>query len=92
VSLFRNLTLRGSAGSISWGYRTAAHLGGWTLYRNEKREWTLVATFDRADRFALGRSPLRFNAPRPGGYFTFPVLAVQVGAAQLTARLGQPEH
>jgi hypothetical protein len=90
--VFRNITLRGGAGSITWGYRTAAAVRGWSLYKNEKNEWRLVASIDRADRFQLSRSGLRFNAPRPGGFFSFPVLGVTVGREQLTARLGPPEH
>jgi hypothetical protein len=91
--LFRTVTLRGEkAARLSWGYQTAAVLRTWALSKNDKNEWTLTAGIDRADPFRLQQAPLQFTAPRPGGFFCFPVKTVQLGRESLVASLGPPEH
>ena len=35
--MFEKLRVRGSAGSVLWGYRTAAELGRWVIFRNEQK-------------------------------------------------------
>jgi hypothetical protein len=93
VGLFRTLTLRGDAAArVTWGYYTAATLRRWTVSKSERGEWTLTAAIDHADPFRLRQAPLMFTAPRPGGFFCWPVRAVTVGRESLTARLGPPEH
>lgn len=86
------VTLRGLEATIVWGYHTAAVCKTWTAARTPQGAWTLTATLQRADPFQLRQQPLRFAAPRRGGYFSWPVLAVTLGADHtLAATLGPPE-
>jgi hypothetical protein len=91
--LFRTVTWRDDTPArLSWGYQTAAVLRRWTLTKSDKDEWTLTAGIDRADPFRLQQTPLQFTAPRPGGFFCFPVREVTLGKESLIASLGPPEH
>lgn len=91
--MFHDLTLRGGDGAIVWGYHTAAALRSWTLSKGAGGTWALSAVIVRADRYKLQQSPLQFTAPRKGGYFCFPVVAVaQSDARTLSATLGPPEQ
>jgi hypothetical protein len=89
--MFKTVTMTGRSGSISWAYHAAAVLSGWTVHRTEQHEWTLTANIDRADRFKLAQRPLFFNAPRRGGFYTWPINSVTVGHETLKASLGPPE-
>lgn len=86
-----DVTLRGQEGTVVWGYHTAAVFTTWTAHRTPQGTWTLDATVRRADAFQLRQRNLKFTAPRKGGYFCFPVLAVSLGASTLAASLGPPE-
>jgi hypothetical protein len=86
-----DVTLRGLEATVVWGYHTAAVFTKWTAHRTPQNTWTLEATIKRADAFQLRQRELKFTAPRRGGYFCFPVLAVTLGATTLTASLGPPE-
>jgi hypothetical protein len=88
--VFRNLTLRGTAGTLAWYYHRAAVLPQWRLTKADGK-WTLWAAIDRADRFQLQQRPLYFTAPRAGGLFCWPVQTLTVGKDSLTATLGPPE-
>lgn len=90
--MFRTITLRGTAATVTWGYRTAAVLRAWTVRKNADGQWSLHAGIDRCDPFQLQQRPLRFTAPRKGGFFVFPVTAITVGVDHVTARLGHPEY
>jgi hypothetical protein len=85
-----HVTLTGQEGAIVWGYHTAAVCGAWTVARSPQGAWTLQAAITRADAYRLRQGPLTFLAPRRGGSFTWPVLAVTVGAGTLSAALGPP--
>jgi hypothetical protein len=92
------VALRGAEATIVWGYHTAAVCSAWTVERSAAPRsgagpptWTLRATLARADPFKLRQAPLKFTAPRRGGFFCWPILSVTVGAASLTAHLGPPE-
>jgi hypothetical protein len=91
------VTLRGGEGAIVCGYRTAAVVKSWTVYRTAAKDgaavvWTLRAIVARADPFTLRhQGPLKFTAPRIGGYFTWPILGVTLEASSLAAQLGPPE-
>lgn len=92
MSIFKQLKVRGAAGSLLWGFADAAKVRTWTISRQE-RDWRLVAAVERVDAFRVRQRPLRFTAPRKGGFWCWPVIgAVQVDGKQLTARLGQPEQ
>lgn len=85
------LRLRGAHASIVWGYHTAAVVSNWRVRRGEGAEWILAASIVRADRLKLKQKELLFSAPRKGGFFTWPVLAVLATDTAITARLGPPE-
>jgi hypothetical protein len=88
------VTLRGVEGKIVWHYHTAAECRAWTISRPATTlggQWTLEADLVRADAFQMQQRPLRFTAPRKGGFFCFPILGVTVGSARLAATLGPPE-
>lgn len=92
--MFKHLSLRSvGLGTVAWHGRTVAVLRGWTVRRGERAgEWRLSANVDRADRFLLTQRPLSFHAPRKGGFWCWPVVAVTLGRESLTARLGPPEQ
>ena len=96
--MFHELTLRGQAATIVYGYRTAAALTAWRVARrvDEKTNawgWTLTATLGpQVDRFQLRQRGLLFTAPRRGGFWLWPVRTVQVGERTLVAALEPPEH
>jgi len=77
--------------TISWAWHTAAVCKGWQVHKSEKGKWSLTARVVRADRFKLQQQPLRFNVPRQGGHWSWPVKAVTVQDQQLTAALGPME-
>ena len=85
------VTLRGQEATVVWGYHTAAVIKSWTAARTEQGRWTLQATVQRADPFQLRQQPLKFTAPRVGGFFCWPIVAVTLGAGTLSASLGPPE-
>jgi len=85
------VTLRGQEATVVWGYHTAAVCTSWTAARTEQGAWTLQATVQKADPFQLRQRPLKFTAPRVGGFFCWPIVAVTLGAGTLSASLGPPE-
>jgi hypothetical protein len=85
------VTLRGKEATVVWGYHTAAVCTSWTAVRTPEGRWSLQATLQRADPFQLRQQPLKFTAPRVGGYFCFPVLSATLGLGTLAAVLGPPE-
>src|SRR4030095_3373980 len=98
---FESLTLRGRAdrAEIACGYSCAAQLSAWKVRRARHEEtrawqWLLVAKLGpQVDRFLLRRPhDLRFLAPRRGGFFCWPILAIEVGEDRLRASLGPPEY
>ena len=99
--MFETLTLRGKAdrAEIAFGYHRAAQLAAWKLRRVRHAEtkawqWMLVAKLGpQVDRFLLRRPrDLRFLAPRVGGFFSWPILTIEVGEDRLRASLGPPEY
>lgn len=98
--MFNSITLRGAAGAILWGYRTAAVLQAWTIYHHRPdgdhdARWTLTATFARVNRFELRQRPLLFSAPRPGlpmSCWPLHTASIQIGETRLVATLGPPEQ
>jgi hypothetical protein len=85
------VTLRGLEATVLWGYHTAAVIRSWTVVRTPEGQWSLQAQVQRADPFQLRQRPLKFTAPRVGGYFCWPVLSATLGAGTLAAVLGPPE-
>ena len=87
--MLRELTIRGAAASLVWGSRTAAELSAWRIAKVEG-QWCLAATIARVDRFQARQAPLLFTAPRPGGFWAWPIKSITVGESQLRAVLGPP--
>lgn len=86
------VTLRGQDATIVWGYHTAAVIRSWTISRTPAGHWSLQAAVRRADLFQLRQQPLKFTAPRKGGYFCWPVIGCSATATTLQATLGPPEN
>lgn len=92
--MFDRLTLRGAEGSVVWGgYRTAVRLKSWAITKSQKG-WTLRgALAGKPDEFVSRQTPLMFAAPRPQGFWCWPVLTLRVDSNQVVvAVLGQPEQ
>ncbi len=94
--MFRgHLRWRGVSGSLLWGYFPAATLRVWTIERSADPDpqWVLSAEIEKLDAFQARQRPLRFAAPRPGGFWSFPVRELQVIQERtLRAVLGPPEQ
>lgn len=89
--MFEDVTMRGAEAAVTWGYHTAAVCKSWTVRRSTNGQWTVRADVTRADLFQLRQRDLKFNAPRTGGWFCWPIVAVSVAANVLAATLGPPE-
>jgi hypothetical protein len=88
-----DVTLRGQEGTIAWGYHTAAVFRSWVVRRTPSGGWSLSAQLQRADAFQLRQRDLKFTAPRVGGFFCWPVVAVTLtDGTNLSAQLGPPEN
>lgn len=96
--MFTRVVVRGSSGAILWGYRAAADVRGWTIshHRPDAQhagDWILEARLARTERFMLRQTPLLFSAPRPGGFWAFPLIpdSLQTDHVRLIAKLGAIE-
>lgn len=92
--MFDTLTLHGGAGSLLWGYRTAAVCKAWRIAKHAG-QWRLTATLVRGEPFMLRQTPLLFTAPHEGGrdgFWAWGIEAIDVAGLQVRARLGPPEQ
>jgi hypothetical protein len=92
--VFQSLTIQGGAGSLLWGSRVAVELTSWRIVctKAEGRQWILTATIGRVDQFQARQTPLLFTAPRAGGFWAWPIEALDIGETSLRASLGPPER
>jgi len=92
--VFDALTITGGAGSVLWGHRVAVEVTRWRIRRIKETggDWILSATIARIDKFQSRQAPLLFTAPRPGGFWMWPVDAIEIGDTSLLAYLGPPER
>jgi hypothetical protein len=92
--VFDSLTIHGGAGALLWGSRVAVELTAWRIVRikAEGGLWMLTATIGRVDKFQARQAPLLFTAPRAGGYWAWPIEALDIGETSLRAHLGPPER
>ena len=92
--MFDTLTIHGGAGSVLWGYRVAVELKSWRITRvkDEGGAWILRGTIARIDKFQARQAPLLFTAPRPNGFWAWPIDAIDIGETSLRAHLGPPER
>jgi hypothetical protein len=93
---FHHVQIRGAAGDLLWGYRSAAAVTSWTIRKGQDGRWILTATLARVEPFQVRQTPLLFTAPREGtrdGFWAWAVEELlQVGDGRLVARLGPPEQ
>ncbi len=90
--MLQRVTLRGTAGALLWGHRTAAQVQAWAI-KKRKHGWVLTATVGHADAFQCRQRPLLFSAPRGGGFWVWPLVAPpQIAGGTLVAELGPPEQ
>ena len=75
------------------GFSTAAVLGAWSI-RNGHGAWHLSAALVRVDRFLVRQAGLGFTAPKPKGFWWWPVVSVTVDDAngRIVATLKPPEQ
>jgi hypothetical protein len=93
VSLFHDVTLRGRAASLAWGWHTAARVTAWSLTRAKKSPtWVLSARAVELDPFKCRQPDLLFAVPRKGGYWVFPVQSLTVQGTSITGTLGHPQQ
>jgi hypothetical protein len=94
--LFHTLTIRGQAGAVLWGARTAAVLSAWTITKQdrarERPRWLLAARVTRADAFQCRQSPLLFTATRDKGMWCWGIESLDLVDGTVYAVLGQPEQ
>jgi hypothetical protein len=94
--VFRRLTIRGLAGAVLWGHRTAAVLGTWTIAKQEiphaPSVWHLAARVSRADAFQCRQRPLLFTAHRDKGQWCWAIESLDLAGLELHAVLGPPEQ
>ena len=78
--MFESLTIHGGAGSVLWGYRVAVELTSWRITRvkDEGGAWILRGTIARIDKFQARQAPLLFTAPRPDGFWAWPIDALLI--------------
>ena len=76
------------------GSREAVVLTAWRIVRTKESggEWILSATIARVDKFQARQAPLLFTAPKAGGFWLWPVDAIEIGETSLRAHLGPPER
>jgi hypothetical protein len=92
--VFASLTITGGAGSVLWGHRVAVEVTRWRIRRvkADGGDWILSATIARIDKPYTRKAPLLFTAPRPGGFWYWPIDALEIGETSLLGYLGPPER
>jgi len=87
-------TVTGVAASLKWAYHQAATLSGWTVTKTDDG-WALTATVETKNDVyvdaALAAGRLTFVAPHATGAWRWPVTALQIVGASLSATLGPKE-
>ncbi len=83
--------IRGTAGTIRWGYFAAATLGPWTVTHEAGGAPVLTATLASQDAMRLSQQPLVFTVPRATGAWRWPIVTLQITGVSLTATLGPKE-
>jgi len=93
--VFDSLTIHGAAANILWGYRPAAVLRSWRIYKRDG-QWMLDARVERVELFMCRQKGLLFTAPHEksrDGFWAWSVEGeVQVSPTRLVAKLGPPEQ
>ena len=92
--MFDSLTIHGGAGALLYKSRVAIELTSWRIVRRKADggQWILSATITRIDTFYARQTPLLFTAPKAGGFWAWPIAALDLGDTSLRAHLGPPER
>jgi len=93
--VFDSLTVTGLAGAVMYGSREAVVIKSWRITRikADGGHWMLSARIERVvSAFYARQAPLLFTAPRAGGFWLWPVDAIEIGETSLRAELGPPER
>ena len=92
--MFDSLTITGDAGAVLYGSRVVVRLTRWRIVRvkADGGQWLLSAAITWIDAFQARKAPLIFTAPRPHGFWAWPVDAIEIGETSLRAHLGPPER
>lgn len=85
------VTVRGVTARLTWGYHVAATLGAWTVTQSTEGKWMLTAIVVSTDTFRVAQRPLVFEVPTDKGVWRWPIVALQITGASLTATLGPKE-
>lgn len=84
------ITLRGGAGALVWGYRPAAQLKSWVIWKDDTA-WRLKASVQSADAFQCRQRPMLFTAPKTNGPpWCWEVRELNLREGSLEATLGAP--
>ena len=85
------LRISGQDAAIRWGYHAAAVVRSWTVTREDGGSYVLAAAIVSSDAYRLSQRPLVFVAPHAKGAWRWPIEALQMTGASLTATLGPKE-
>ena len=88
--VFDSLTITGGAGAVLWGSprRRRTHGVADRAHESRRRDWMLTATITRIDKFQARQAPLLFTAPRPQGFWAWPIEAIDDRGDESTGTLG----
>jgi hypothetical protein len=89
----RPVTITGAAGTLRWGYQTAATIREWTVTR-QRRSSTLRGTLDGYNSAYVYQRGVHFNTLTQAGAWEWPVRRIEIVGSRVTAELGpqQREH
>jgi hypothetical protein len=90
VDEFHKLTVTGKVGSLLLGTETAARLGPWTIAAGAGDSWRLSAPVTWRSAFLVRQRGLGFTAPKPGGFWCWPVRSLTFTTDRVVADLGPP--
>lgn len=88
---YHRITLRGTRGSLLWGYHEAATFASWRIGKGPKG-WHLAGTLARVDSFRVRQRPLLFSAPRDKGMWAWGIESLDIQGLTIRASLGEPEQ
>lgn len=95
--MFERVTLRGGAGEIVWGYRSAAVVDEWAIRKemdpkSKRSHWAFIGKAKGIEPFILKQPGLVFAAKRKQGFWCWPVLSVTYAGTRIQGKLGPPQQ
>ena len=89
---YHRIQLRGTRGTLLWGYHEAAEFRSWRIWKDPQKGWQLSGVLARLDAFQARQRPLLFSAPRERGMWAWGVNSIKVNGSAVRADLGEPEN